>query len=266
MLLVAELTVSNAVSSVRTSLPVAVLPPLPRGLQILPRGQKPRHTPSCVKDFFFNPSPTATPTTPAADAADAVAADWRNRKGQTLEDFGSPGYENDGGRGSAVVDSLHGHIKSDITAAESDWAPSFLASPTQQKRPEEEEEEEGEEELEDRRLAHPAKSRAGDDGDGDDDNDKVVVAAFAGERLELWAGVSTGAGPTFQVSVVDRLSEVVVRHRFTVPQPAACVAPDCQAVVQVSQLCVCCCWWCRRAVRASATQGMQCIAVGCSAK
>ena len=221
-------------SSVRTSLPVSVLPPLPRGLQILPRGQKPRHTPSCVKDFFFNPSPT----TPAAGAADAVAADWRNRKGQTLEDFGSPGYENEGGRGSAVVDSLHGHIKSDIAAAESDWGPSFLASPTQQNRPEEEEEEEGEEELEDRRLAHPAKSR-------DDDNDKAVVAAFAGDRLELWAGVSTGAWPTFQVSVVDRLSEVVVRHRFTVPQPAACVAPDCRAVVQVSQLCVCCCWWCR---------------------
>ena len=65
----------------------------------------------------------------------------------------------------------------------------------------------------------------------------ALVAAFAGERLEVWAGVRSGAGPVaFHVSVVDQLSEVVVRHRFPVNQAAACPpsSQHCHAVVQVS--------------------------------
>ena len=206
MFLVAELTVNNAVSSVRTSLSVTVLPPLPRGLQLLPRGQSPRHTPSCLKQFLFTPDPT--PNTPAT-------ADWRNGKGQRVRDSGSRGYEHDGGRGSATVDSVYGHVKSDVSAAERDWGESSLAGFRSRTG------------LEDRRTALPGKRR--DDGD-----DQAMVAAFAGERWQLWAGVKTGAESRFQVRVVDRLSQVVVRHRFTVTQPAACVAPGCHAVVQVS--------------------------------
>ncbi|KAK7500821.1 hypothetical protein BaRGS_00008065, partial [Batillaria attramentaria] len=78
-----EVTVSNAVSSVRTRLVVTVVEPRPHGLQLLPRHPTPRHVPSCLHPHLSASSPSRS-ASPGGGGASHIGSETSDEDGKAV--------------------------------------------------------------------------------------------------------------------------------------------------------------------------------------
>lgn len=231
-------------STVTTSLSVTVFRPRPRGLQLLPGQQTPLHTPSCVALTGHSNSNDTTASDPFDATTTTATTTHRQQEADTAEgdraSF-SPHVDTDAASAAKSGRPAEGTCPPFRARRQDQAIPgssSSISASSDPRRNDVDKDPDVYGDVGDSDDVGMAMMADEDDDVSDDDDGVAMVAAFAGERFELVAGVRSGVEPRFELCVVDSEGHVV-RQPFNVPQPTACLDPHCQAVAQVRSLPLC---------------------------